>query len=276
MHKVFASLFTATFILTLSANQLNAQVKGGSQTKLAELFVLDRFEDCLFKSLMMVEKDKYRRDPEIYFYISMCYMKIFYVDPEELDDEYKDPIKDAMKWAAKAVKKDKEGIFTSENQDYLDDLKAEGIKQGHGFIEEAQFRKAAYVYKYIFKFSPEDYNILFMKGVCEILSRNTGEAERSLNEAIPNIRANYQNPDYRGDRISEPELKDGILMYCDYLNNAAQVDSAKATISFGMEFFGTDSDISGMYDKLHGTNTTEENQGDEPGQPKVFGSQEQQ
>lgn len=266
----------AILLLSLLSTNVHAQVKGGVHEKLADLFVMDRFEDCLFKAQVQIEKDKYRSDPETMLYISMCYAKIKYVDPEELDEEYKDPIKDAMKWAAKAYKKDKKLTWYQDNLDYFNDLKAEGILHGDNWIEQEQFRKAASSYKMVSRFAPEDYNILFMKGVCEVLSRNTGEAMRSLNAAVPKIKENYGNPDYRPDRQSEPKLKEAILMYTEYLSGAALADSAKSTIAFGMELFGTDEEISSKYDQLYGTNTTEENKKEEAGQPKVFNSEDEE
>ena len=78
----------------------NAQVIGGSNTKLEKLYNEGKYENCLLKADGMTYKDDYAKDPEPYLYISMCFYQLSKSEDPDIQADYKNAFKDAVKNAA--------------------------------------------------------------------------------------------------------------------------------------------------------------------------------
>jgi hypothetical protein len=113
--------------LGLQGGQLLAQVIGGEQDKLFDMFLLEKYEDCYYKAFKMTETEKYKSDPEPYLYVAMCNLKIHY--DRELSEEYPNALKDALKYTekglkyhAKAIKKEIPTFPMEDNLEFIDEV----------------------------------------------------------------------------------------------------------------------------------------------------------
>ncbi len=114
-----------TFSLIILSITVNCQVVGGKYNDLFDNFILGEYQDCLYDALKYTEKDKTRRETEPYLYASMVYMK-FYSDPDYVEFDKDDLLKDALKYAAKFVKydeKDEESYLLSQNLEPIVELR---------------------------------------------------------------------------------------------------------------------------------------------------------
>jgi len=246
-----------SMILTMGVNLSIAQVKGGDDKfdKLFDLFVLEKYEDCAYKAENYTMNDKYRKDPEPYLYLSMCFFKISKTDFDV--ETYKDPLKDALKYAYKFRKKDKDTSIYNENKAYINKLKEAGIVRVRSYYDEEKYRKSAYFCASILKIEMDDDNIRFPKGVYDLLSRNT-QGARDIGIAVKNLSKKYSDPGYVPDKISESLLIESFVVYSEYLYQTEQLDSAKATIIFAKELIPKNRDLKNQYNKLHGLEIIEE------------------
>ncbi len=235
------------------------QVKGGSEDfqKLFDLYVFEKYEDCAYKAESFTLKDKYKKAPEPYLYLSMCNLQLSY-DPDK-QEKYPKAKKEAMKYAYKFRKKDDYWIrkknaasIYEQNLEYFDELKKAGIIEANSWLANGKYSKASYWYRSMVKVDPHDYNLLFMKGVCDILNRNIGEGKIALDTAITHLVKNHRNTDKELNESTSSVLKNAFILYTDYLNQKDQPDSAKTTITFAQQFFKDDRDIINEYNKLHG------------------------
>jgi len=226
------------FIIILFSNASSAQVVGGMNFKMEKLFMEEKYEDVAYKGISMVEKDQYKKDPEIYLYIAMAWYEISQMNDEKMEEEYPNALRDAMKYAGKVDKKDKEGVWMEDNADFYDDLAKAGIADAAQWIgDERKMRNAVSSYKYMTKALPDDYNLLFFKGVLEYQNRNTGQAERDVQQAMNGLIPLYENPKYRANKATSPVLEDGLMQWADIMLEQNYADSAKKTIAWGLKFF---------------------------------------
>ncbi len=198
----------------------------------------EKFEDVAYKGMNMIEKDKYKKDPEIYLYISMAWYEISQINDEKMGEEYPKALRDAFKYAARFIKKDRDGVWYEDNTDFFEDLKKAGIADAAEWVDnDRKRRNAVSTYKYMTKAVPDDWNILFFKGVLEHMNRNVGQAERDLNIAMINLIELYEDPKYRPSKATAAVLEDGLMRYTDILLEQNYADSARKTIGWALKFF---------------------------------------
>jgi len=250
----------SVLLLALSSN---AQVKGGDPKfdKLFDFFVMEKYEDCAYKAESYSLNDKYRRYPEPYLYMAMCYVKI----NDDLDnydpEQYKNPLKDAFKYAYKArqksdyqvkkeIKTPSESIY-EENKEFFMELKKLGIQEAKSWMVEENWRKAASQLKAVVKFVPEDYSIRMMKGACEMLNKNIGQGSIDIKLAVATINQNLDAGTIEKDKVSDHVGVDAFIKYTDWLVEQQMSDSAKVTIELASRVYQGDADIRAQYDKIN-------------------------
>jgi hypothetical protein len=235
--SIFKQLVALSFFSLISFVG-SAQVVGGMNFKMEKLFMEEKFGSIISKGEGMIENDKYKKDPEIYLYISMAFFELSESNDEKVQEDYPKALKNAFKYAAKFVKKDRDGVWYEDNSDFFEDLKKAGVADAERWINDPKkLRNAVSSYKYMTKAMPDDWNLLFFKGVLEQMNRNTGQAERDLGLAMTNLVKLYENPKYRPSKASKGVLEDGMMRWADIMVEQNYTDSAKKTMSWATQFF---------------------------------------
>lgn len=246
--KYFLLLFSCFFFL---ASDLYAQVIGGEILKLEELFEKEKYEDCAYKAESYTEKDDYRKNPEPYLYISMCYYQFHLSEDEKITEYYKNALKDALKYAVKMRTYDKDKTFYDANNEYLDELRKACYEDAKKLIDEKNYSKASsYYYKQLQKLDPENMELTFIKGVCDALMRNSSEAYKNMNDAMPVLYQKVNEGNYKADKIMEPALSDAFVNYSKFLTEQSFADSAKSIILFGKQLLPLDKAVDEQYKSL--------------------------
>lgn len=245
-----ALLFTA--LQGILYYKAQAQVKGGQHTKLFDMYALEKYEDCAYKAENMTMNDKYKKDPEPLLYLSMCMLKISKMDSSKLDQQYKDPMKESLKYAKKFRAKDKDGSMYAQNTLFFDDLKTEAIYHANALYNQNQYGKAAAFFGMINAFDDKDDNVRLMKGICDLLAKNAVEGNKNINDAMKGLVKARSDSAFKPDNTSEPLLIDALMIYSDYLNNNKMEDSAKKTIAIAKSFFPDNFEIKNQYNLLYG------------------------
>jgi len=226
------------FAIILLSSSVSAQVVGGMNFKLEKLYMEEKYGTVISKGEGMIESDKYKKDPEIYLYISMAFYELSQSNDEEIEEDYPKALRNALKYASKFAKKDKDGVWMEDNADFFEDLKKAGIADAAQWIgDERKMRNAVSGYKYMTKAIPDDYNLLFFKGVLEHMNRNVGQAERDIQQAMNGIIPLYAQERYRPSKASAPVLEDGLLRWADIMMEQNYADSAKKTVNWALQFF---------------------------------------
>jgi len=232
--------FILSLILLITLPSI-AQVHEGKHDKLFDDFLMEKYDACLSRSMKMTEKDEYRKDPEPFLYIAMCNVK--FTESEDAAELYPNALKDAIKYAAKAVKidakarntksedraeSDDAGYYTDGNQEFLDELKALVLQQAEYYFYEDNFSKAASTYSKILKFSPNDENVFMITGAAQYLSKNIGQGKISIDQAVKLIKEKYKDDYYEGSDVSMLSMEMGVVAYCNYLIDSGDAAGANA------------------------------------------------
>jgi len=243
-RNIFTLALSFSFILA------NAQVNNPEFDKVAKRFEQGKYESALESAEALIDNDKHRKKPEPYLWASMCYYEISKSDDEKLKDRWKNPLRNALKYAGKAVTKDKNGNLIENNSDYFLTMKKEGVRQAAEWEKEENYRKASYIYKQILMFAPQDVFVKFAKGVTDIKLNAYTDAGRILAEALPEIKENYRDLDYEPDPISSPLLKPNVIFYLDHLVENNYADSAKNLALAARVFFPLDEEIKSRLESI--------------------------
>ncbi|MGB0917105.1 MAG: tetratricopeptide repeat protein, partial [Flavobacteriales bacterium] len=232
-----------TTLFALFCTLAFSQVANPEFDKVAKKFEKGSYESALESAESLIDNDKHRKKPEPYLWASMCHYAIHNSDDEKLKSRFKSSLKDALKYAGKAVQKDKNGSIVEDNAEYYTTMKTEGVAYAQEYETDGNYRKALYTYKQILKFDPNDPNILFVKGVTDLKQNAAFEAQKAISRSFPILEKNYRNLDYNPDPISSPLLKPALVYYIDKLIEDAYTDSARNVVLSARVIFPLDEDI---------------------------------
>jgi len=232
---------------------VHAQVVGSDKDNLFKLYSEGRFEDCLYKAENYMYKEKTKKDADVYLYMSMCFYQLARIEKHQ--EYYKNAFRYCMKQGAKARKYDKENVFYEQNVDYYIKIKEWALEKAKEAYTAEKYSKTSSIYGMILKIDPDDENIRFTRGVCDILARNTGVGLLRIKTALGEL-----EPGYKSDKITEPLIRVAFVVYSDYLYNKsavdtlhreAWIDSSRSTIKIGKGLFPSDNEIDTQHNKVN-------------------------
>lgn len=228
-------------LLVFSYGNIYAQVVGGRDEKLAKLYTSGKYESCLFKADNLTIDEKTAYDPEPYLYVAMCFYELSNSEDPVIKEDYKDGLKQAIKYVNKFAKKDKDNEFYSANSDFVNKLKGIQYLEVKGYFDEMNYKKAATSAKLYDKLNrQEDYLILYFAGICEILSENVTQGTRSIDEAKPKIMEQMKAGTLKIDDIFKPLISAGFMKYSEQLVAKNQLKTADEILSFGLKILPND------------------------------------
>lgn len=220
MRHYFALLIFSFLYLTTAF----AQKDDKKIDELVFLYVDEKYDKVVDKSISLADNDKYKKHPLPYLYASMGYYQMSR-RPDKFEiakgEEYQKPLKYAQKYCYKFVKKDKENEYTGDYQEYFDLLADTSNKLSQHFFLTEDYRKAASNYKYAFKALPNDPILQLWEGVCEVKSQNSAEGEKNILEALEKIDENFEPSE-----VTAGVLAHGMLLAEEYLTQKGDATNA--------------------------------------------------
>jgi hypothetical protein len=198
-----------------------AQVAGGNNQKLFDMYVLGDYEKCADKAIKLTENDNTKYESEPYLWVAMCMIKLN-EDPE-MQEYYPDAIKDALKFGAKFKKRDdrlkekEQDYIFDENIEFMNELKEIAAQEAKGYFVQNDFRKAVYWYKMGQKLDPDDATMQLIKGVTDLYNNNKREGQEEVDAALAKFREMAKNGSFEmADELMIP-FEDGFIYYAEYL-----------------------------------------------------------
>jgi len=218
----------------LMALKIDAQDK--KITDLNFLYVDEKFDKLVDKSVSLILNDTYKRHPMPYMYAALGLYEMS-KKPEkfsvgEKDTDFPKPLKDAQKYIYKYLKAEVKAqkyfpdyeSTIGDYQEFFIQIADTANKLGQHLFLMEQPRKAANEYKNAFKAIQNDYVLLLWQGICEIKSLNAVEGDKNVKEALKHIDENYKpSPATAG------VLAHGMLILEEYFTqNGDSENAAKA------------------------------------------------
>lgn len=211
------------------------------------MFVDEKYEKCIYKAESYTEGDETKRDALPCLYISMCYFEMG--KDEKYAADYPRASRDALKWAEKYRKKDKEKEFFNNYEDYWSSLNTMALEMGEGLLDDPKtLSKAKQIWVAATGYYPENPGAWLMLAMCQYKSNLAKEGDLSIQEYNKAIAA-------AGDVSTLPVdqkkmLKNGVIRYCDYLVSKGMRDQARKVATVVKDAFMAEDDFKGMWNSL--------------------------
>lgn len=236
-------------LLTLSAFALAAlaQAQKHVYEDLLVLFVDEKYEKCIAKAEAYTMGDDTKKDPLPYLYVSMSLFEMS--KQEKYNADYPKAARDAIKWAEKYRKKDRDKEFFGNYEDYWAELNTVSFSAGENQLDDPKgVSKAKQIFDGMVGYYPENPGPWLMLALCQYKSNLNKEGDLSVKEFDKVMAA-------AGDvgtlpRDQQTQLKNALIRYADYLVSKGQRDRARQYAALGKDHFMDQPDFKGLWDSL--------------------------
>ena len=252
VKTIWSHLAMALFLTLAAAPQLSAQIHEEeeeepilvSENELNQLlvwYVDGKYEKVLYKAIRYTEDDEQKKHPMPYLYMAKAYLGIHNSDDADLREAYEvdklKALKNALKYAGKFVKKDKEQEYIFEELEYIEDLRKETIIAAETEMDNGKFTKAKSYYKYLTTLDKEDPGAWMMYGTVFL----TLKARRDADKAWETARNLLLDQQARGLTEGQGELLQyAFVTTIEKLDEMGDRAAAQDFISLGDDFIGGD------------------------------------
>jgi hypothetical protein len=211
-------------------------------------FVDEKYEDVLAKAQSYTENDDTKKDPLPYLYISMSLYEMSKIEKFRAMEEYKKADKDAVKWAEKYRKKDKEKQFFDNYADFWAELNTMAGESGLNFYDEGPkgMSKAKQMFDGMTGYYPENPGPWLMLALCQYSTNLAKEAEISMK----NFQKALDDAGGAGDLPEDQKklLKQAMMNYATWKETKGDKASGKAMLEQGKDAFIADPDFKTFYE----------------------------
>lgn len=211
-------------------------------------YVDEKYEECLAKAEHYTMKDDTKRDALPYLYMSMCLYEMSKIPKYQAMEEYKKADRDALKWAEKYRKKDKDKEFFNNYEDYWSELNT--MAQGSGLNEydagAKGMSKARRYFDSMTGYYPENPGAWLMLGLTNYGTNMAKEGDAAIAQYKTALEAAGGI-----DRLPEDQkklMKAGLIRYAEYLDGKGDKSGAKAAMETGKEAFMDDAEFKAAYE----------------------------
>lgn len=210
-------------------------------------FVDEKYEDVLAKAQGYVDNDETKKDPLPYLYISMSLYEMSKIEKFRAMEEYKKCDKDALKWAEKYRKKDKNKEFFDNYADFWSELNLMAQEAGINAYEDPKgLSKAKQWFDGMTNYYPENPGPWIMLALTMYKGNLMKEGDAAIAKFQPAL-------DAAGGIGLLPDdqkklMKTALINYATYLDGKGNKSKAKETLEIGKDFFMDDAEFKGAYE----------------------------
>ncbi len=240
MMKLFLSALVAISSLTIQAQK-------HVYDDLLVLYVDEKYDKCIQKAEYYTQKDDTRKDPLPFLYMSMCYYEMS--KHEKYQQQYPKASRDALKWAEKYRRKDKENEFFKNYEDYWMNLNTLGMEEGENLMDDPKgLSRSRQVWNSMTVYYPENPGPWLMLALVKYKSNMVREADEHVKEFEKRL---AEAGDV--DRLPADQrklLKNALIRYADHLNDKGMRDEAKRFLAMGKDHFMEEPDFKGAFEAI--------------------------
>lgn len=244
MKTIMKFAFSLLFLLP----QLQAHAQSKPYDDLLILYVDEDYEKCIQRAERHTEHKDSRRDPLPYLYASMCYFEISKIPKYQEMEEYRRADRDALKWAAKYRRKDKNLEFFANYEDYWRELNTVAQEVGLNHFDAKEYSKARSQFQRITRYNPENpgaWQMLALAQSAMKATRDAAESKQQFQEALDNVPNIAQLP--QDQRVL---LREGLIRSAEHLLTLGKLDSARTTVEIGSPHFLENPEFRALYEEV--------------------------
>ena len=245
--SIITLLSAATFLVT--AFPAHAQEK--QYDDLLVKYVDEKYEDCVTKAERYTENDNTKKDALPYLYMSMCLYEMSKIPKYQEMDDFKKADRDALKYAEKYRKKDKDKEFFGNYEDFWAELNTMSQESGLNEYETGAkgMSKARRYFDSMTGYYPENPGPWLMLALCQYNTNLTKDADESIKKYQEALAAAGGIADLPEDQ--KKLMKSALIHYAEYLDGKGDKSGAKAALETGKDVFMDDPEFKGAYEAYH-------------------------
>ena len=163
---------------------LSAQAQKHVYEDLLKAYVDEEYEKCLAKAEGYTINEETKKDPLPYLYMSMCLFEMSKIEKYTAMEEYKKADRDAVKYAEKYRKKDKNREFFDNYGDYWEDLNTMAMEKGENLYDDEEYSKAKQVFDGMVGYYPENSGAWMYLALCQYKTNLVKEGDLSMKQFV--------------------------------------------------------------------------------------------
>ena len=148
------------------------------------LYVDEEYEKCIDRAERYTTKDATRRDPLPYLYISMCFHEMSKLEEYTSQHEYRFADREALKYAVRFRKKDKEDAFVHNYEDYWMSLNTQAMEMAGHHMDMGDHSKARRIYARMVGYMPENPGAWQMLALSQIHLRMHRDVAETMKRSM--------------------------------------------------------------------------------------------
>lgn len=245
---LLAPLYALLAMAFLAAAPARAQSK--PYDDLLVKYVDEKYEDCLYKAERYTQNDNTKKDPLPYLYMSMCLFEMSKIPKYQEMEDYKKADRDALKWAEKFRKKDKNMEFFHNYEDFWAELNTMAQESGLNLYDGGvkEMSKAKRYFDSMTSYYPENPGAWLMYALTQYNTNLVKEGDLSMTKYKEAL-------DAAGgiDRLPEDQkklMKSALIRQADYLDAKGDRSGAKQALELGKDAFMDDAEFKGVYESF--------------------------
>ncbi len=138
-----------------------------------------KYEKVLYKAIRYTEEEATSKEPRPYVFMAEAYFRISQSDDAVLKAKYPNALKDALKYAVKFRKKDKDDQYFAQYMEFINALRRAAMNEAEAMVDEEKFAKAKGMYKYLYDLDVEDPGAWIMYGSVLWKAKATRDAQEA-------------------------------------------------------------------------------------------------
>ena len=240
MNKTILNISILTTMLFLKSVLVPVTAQTDNEyMDLLLLYVDEKYDVCYNKSLKYTEKEKTKKDPLPYLYVSKSSLEMS--RDHKYTNSFPKAYKTAISFAAKYRKKDKDYKHKSDAEDFIDDFKLTIREEIENYLLEgtaATYGKAAGLSKKSCDIDPDDYGAKLLYALLSDITKNKTDAKEYMKLCVPKLE------EYADNKFSLKQMTKSQQTYLryaliEYGNYYKAKDPAKALemLEYGKQLF---------------------------------------
>ena len=227
---------------------LPSTAQRGVYDDLLILYVDEDYEKCIDKAERYTDKDETRRDALPFLYLSMCYHEMSKQEKYTSQPDYKYAERDALKYAVKYRKKDKNLEFFNNYEDYWAELNTVAMDGGFYYMDTQGYSKAKRQFQRMVGYDPMNAGAWQMLALSQFkmnLQRDATESLKHYDEALAGITDM--------DRLAKDKqrlLRTSMIRAAEYYMEKGERDKARLVLEPGKDLFMGNAEFKSLYNEV--------------------------
>jgi hypothetical protein len=233
-------LILFALFLYAGAKQVSAQ----EYQDLEVLWIDQKYEKLIEKAEHYTEKEKSKNDALPYLYMCKGLYRISLIEKYKTHETYRKAESDALSYAVKYKKKDKNGTYKADAEAFFAEMKKTYFEQTENYMMAKDYKKSLAIIKKVVQFDDKNPGAWLVKGVCEYEMKNKAEAILNtdlgvkLVKEISNFGEMYE--------VDQNFMRFALMTYAEYLMGPLKdMSKAKMVINLGYQYYNKVKDDAG-------------------------------